>query len=123
PSDITVDASPAELTIAPGKTATIDVTVKRRSDFDKPVNLALDLAHLGTIYASALPPGVVMREGESKTLLDGKTTTGKIILEAKPDAPPSEKVPIAVMGHVSINFVVKTAYSSAPILITVPAAK
>lgn len=120
PSDITVDASPSELTIPPGKTATIEVTVKRRPDFDKPVNLALDLAHLGTIYASALPPGVVMREGESKTLLDGKTTTGKIVLEAKPDAPASDKVPIAVMGHVSINFVVKTAYSSAPILISVP---
>jgi hypothetical protein len=30
-------------------------------------------------------------------------------------------VPIAVMGHVSINFVVKTAFASTPILVTVRA--
>jgi hypothetical protein len=60
-----------------------------------------------------------VRETGSKTLLGPKETVGKIVLEAKPDATPIEKVPIAVMGHVSINFVVKTAYASAPILVTV----
>jgi len=44
----------------------------------------------------------------------------KIVLQAAPTAAPCENVPVAVMGHVSINFVVKTAYCSAPILITVP---
>jgi len=42
-------------------------------------------------------------------------------LEAKPEAKAIDKVPIAVMGHISINFVVKSAYSSAPILISVGA--
>jgi hypothetical protein len=120
PSDIIVEASPNEVTLRPGASATIDVVVKRRDGFDKPVNLAVDLAHLGQVYGSALPPGVRLDEGASKTLLDPKTNAGKIVLQARPDAPPTERSPIAVMGHVSINFVVKTAYSSAPILVTVP---
>ncbi|HEX8199308.1 MAG TPA: pre-peptidase, partial [Isosphaeraceae bacterium] len=80
---------------------------------------AIDLAHLGGVHASPLPPGVTVRAAGSKTLLGPRESVGRLVLEAKPDAPPSEKVPIAVMGHVSINFVVKTAYSSAPILVTV----
>jgi hypothetical protein len=41
------------------------------------------------------------------------------VLQAAANAAPCENVPIAVMGHVSINFVVKTAYASRPILISV----
>jgi hypothetical protein len=119
PSDVTIEATPGEIALAPGQTATIDVTIKRREGFDQPVNLALDLMHLGQVFASALPPGVKLREAGSKTLLDPKTTTGKLVLEASSNAQATEKVPIVVMGHVSINFVVKTAYSSAPILVSV----
>ena len=60
-----------------------------------------------------------LKEAGSKTLLSPKETKGKIILQAAPNAPACDKVPIAVMGHVSINFVVKTAYASAPILVSV----
>ncbi|MBX6311374.1 MAG: PPC domain-containing protein [Isosphaeraceae bacterium] len=119
PSDIQVEAQPTEITLKPGGTATIDVSVTRREGFDKPVNLALDLAHLGRVFASALPPGVTMRPAGSKTLLGPKENAGKIILQAAPTATPIEGVPITVMGHVSINFVVKTAYCSAPIKLTV----
>lgn len=119
PSDITVDVQPTEVTLSPGETATLDVAVTRRGGFDKGVNLSIDLAHLGSVFASPLPPGVVVKAAGSKTLLGPKETAGKIVLEAKPDAPASVRVPIAVMGHVSINFVVKTAYSSAPVLVTV----
>jgi hypothetical protein len=118
-SDVTVEAKPAEIVLEPGKTATIDVTVARHNGYDKGVNLSIPLRHLGGTFADPLPPGVVVREAGSKTLLGPKETVGKIVLEAKPDATPIEKVPIAVMGHVSINFVVKTAYASAPILVTV----
>lgn len=119
PSDITVEASPGEITLRPGETAAIEVTVTRREGFAQPVNLAVNLVHLGQTFASGLPPGVVIKEQGSKTLLDPKTSKGTIVLEAKPDAVAIEKVPIAVMGHVSINFVVKTAFASAPILVTV----
>ncbi|SIN86852.1 pre-peptidase C-terminal domain-containing protein [Singulisphaera sp. GP187] len=119
-SDITVEATPAALTLVPGKTATIDVTVTRHNGYNKGVNLAILLQHLGGTFANPLPPGVSIKEAGSKTLLGPTETHGKIILEAKPDAAPCDKTPVAVMGHVSINFVVKTAYSSAPISLTIP---
>ena len=86
------------------------MTVTRRAGFEGPVNLAVVLQHLGGVHGNPLPPGVVIKEAGGKTLLGPKETVGKIILEAKADAPPCDKVPIAVMGHVSINFVVKTSY-------------
>ena len=73
----------------------------------------------GGVHGNPLPPGVTVKEAGSKTLLGPKETKGKIILQAAPTAAACDKVPIAVMGHVSINFVVKTAYASAPILVTV----
>ncbi|MDR3634457.1 MAG: PPC domain-containing protein [Isosphaeraceae bacterium] len=121
PSDITVEAKPHAITLAPGSTATIDIKVTRDADYKQGVNLAVILQHLGGIHGNPLPPGVVIKEAGSKTLLGPTETVGKVILEAKPDAQPCDKVPICVMGHVSINFVVKTAYASEPILITVPA--
>jgi hypothetical protein len=123
PSDITLDASPAEVVLRPGQTAAIDVTVTRHGGYDQPVNLAVDLSHLGQVFASALPPGVTVRPGGSKTLLGPKESKGKILLEAKSDAPACDGVPITVMGHVSINFVVKTAYCSAPIKVSVASKK
>jgi hypothetical protein len=119
PSDITVEAVPREVVLAPGESRTLEVTVTRNPRYDKPVNLAIVLDHLGGIHANPLPPGVTVKTSGGKTLLGPKETKGKIILQASPTAPACDKVPIAVMGHVSINFVVKTAYASAPILITV----
>ncbi len=83
------------------------------------VNLAVVLQHLGGVHGNPLPPGVTVKESGGKTLLGPKETKGKIILQAAPNAAACDKVPIAVMGHVSINFVVKTAYASAPILVSV----
>lgn len=119
-SDITVEATPAAISLPPGGTATIDVTVTRHRGYDKGVNLAIILQHLGGTFANPLPPGVTIKEAGSKTLLGPKETQGKIVLQAKADAAPCQDVPIAVMGHVSINFVVKTAYCSGPLLLTVP---
>ena len=121
PSDITVEAKPAEIALAPGGTATIDVTIQRRDGFEQAVNLAVVLQHLGAVHGNPLPPGVTVREAGSKTLLGPKETAGKIVLQAATAAAACDKVPIAVMGHVSINFVVKTSYSSLPITISVVA--
>jgi len=115
PSDIRVDVAQKTVTLVPGGTATLEVTVTRKEGFEQGVNLAIVLQHLGGIHANPLPPGVTVREAGSKTLLGPKETKGKIVLEAGPGAQPIENVPICVMGHVSINFVVKTAYASEPI--------
>jgi hypothetical protein len=119
PSDITVEAAPREIVLAPGDSAAIDVTVTRNPRYQQAVNLAVILEHLGGVHGNPLPPGVTVKEAGSKTLLGPKETTGKIILQASSSAAACEKVPVAVMGHVSINFVVKTAYASEPILLSV----
>ena len=94
------------------------MTVKRSARYDKAVNLAVVLEHLGQVFNNPLPPGVTLAQG-SKTLIGPNETAGTIVLEARSDAPPCDAVPIAIVGHVSINFVVKTAYASAPVLVTV----
>jgi len=76
------------------------------------------LQHLGSVYGNPLPPGVSVVEGKSKTLL-GTGSTGHIVLKAAPNAQPIENVPISVLAHVSINFVVKISYSSPPIWLSV----
>jgi hypothetical protein len=58
-------------------------------------------------------------EAGRKTFLGPEDTKGKIVLQASSSASACDKVPITMMGHVSINFMVKTAYASAPIVVAV----
>jgi hypothetical protein len=113
-----VEVSPPTITLKPGQEVKIDVKVKRRADFDGPVTLDVKLRHLGQVYGDPLPPGVTMEDGKSKTLL-GKASDGHIILKVAPNAAPIENVPISVVANVSVNFVVKIAYSSPPIPVSV----
>jgi hypothetical protein len=119
PSDIIkVEVTPARVKLKPGQEVKLDVTITRRPDYDKGVSLDIILRHLGSVFANPLPPGVTMEMGKSKTLL-GNGTQGHIVLKAAANAAPIEDVPIAVMAHVSVNFVVKVGYSSPVILLTV----
>lgn len=119
PSDILkVDVLPARVKLKPGQEVKLEVTIQRRPDFDKGVSLDVIHRHLGSIFANPLPPGVTMEADKSKTLL-GTGNKGHIILKAAANAAPIEDVPIAVMAHVSINFVVKVGYSSPAILVSV----
>jgi hypothetical protein len=119
PSDLLeVKPSTNRLVLKPGQEVTINVTVKRRADYDKPVTLDVHLRHLGQVHGSPLPPGVTLVEGKSKTLL-GTGNTGTITLKAAPDAAECSDVPIAIQGYVPINFVVKIGYASEPIWVSV----
>lgn len=119
PSDILkVDVTPATITLKPGDEVKLDVTIQRRADYDKAVSLDVMLRHLGQVFGNPLPPGVTIVEGKSKTLL-GTGSKGHIVLKAAPTAAPIENVPISVLAHVSINFVVKVSYSSPAIPLTV----
>jgi hypothetical protein len=119
PSDIvSVDVMPREVVLKPGQEVRLEVTITRRKDYDKGVSLDILLRHLGRIFGNPLPPGVTIVEAKSKTLL-GNASKGHIILRAAPDATPAENVPISVMAHVSVNFVVKVGYSSPAILVSV----
>jgi co-chaperonin GroES (HSP10) len=119
PSDILrVEVTPKEIRLKPGEEVKLEVTIQRRPDYDKSVTLDILLRHLGQVFGNPLPPGVTVVEGKSKTLLGG-ASKGHIVLKADPKAAPIENVPIAVMAHVSINFVVKVGYSSPAILLSI----
>jgi hypothetical protein len=119
PSDILkVDVSTTRLELKPGDEVKIEVTLTRRPDYDKGVSLDILLQHLNTVFANPLPPGVTIVAGKSKTLL-GTGNKGHFVLKVAPNAAPIENVPISVLAHVSINFVVKVSYSSPPIWITI----
>src|SRR6202035_3947833 len=96
----------------------IEVTAQRRGDYDKGVFLDILLQHLGGVHGNPLPPGVTIVPGKSKTLL-GKTRKGHFVLKAAANALPIENVPICVLAHVSINFVVKVSYASPVIRVSV----
>jgi len=119
PSDILkIEVSPAMVSLKPGQEVRLDVTVHRRADYDKSISMDILLQHLGGVHGNPLPPGVTVVEGKSKTLL-GTASKGHIILKAASNAAPIDNVPISVLVHVSINFVVKVSYSSLPILVCV----
>ncbi len=107
-----------KITLKPGEEAKIEVEVKRRADYDKPLTLDVILRHLGQKFADSLPPGVTMVDAKSKTLL-GAGSVGHIVLKAAPDAAEIADVPVAVQAFVPVNFVVKIGYASEPILVSV----
>lgn len=124
PGDIrAVTVSPSEVTLPPGGTATLDVTIQRAEGFDKNVLLEVQYMHLGSIFGDSLPKGVTVDGANSTTLLTKGGTKGKITLKAAADAKPAERQQFAVMANVSLNFVMKATYASAPLVVTVtPAA-
>ena len=115
-NDLEVSVANPNITIKPGETVKIEVTIKRRPDYVKPVTLDLRVNHLGSIYTNPLPPGITVDDGA--TIPEGKTT-GTILLHAAADAKPITNWPLAVMANVSINFVMKVWYA-VPISLTVP---
>ena len=119
PSDILkVNVSTTKISLKPGEEVKIDVALERRPDYDKGVTLDVMLQHLGSVFGNPLPPGVTVVTGKSKTLL-GAASKGHIVLKAAANAEPIENAPISVVANVSINFVVKVAYSSPPIWVSV----
>lgn len=119
PSDILkVKLSQEKVVLKPGQEVKIAVTLERKAGFDNSVSLDVILRHLSSVYGNPLPPGVTFETGKSKTLL-GKSSQGHIVLKAAANAAPIEDVPVSVMAHVSVNFVVKMSYASPPLLISV----
>jgi hypothetical protein len=119
PSDILkVEVTPQKIRLKPGEEVRLDVTIHRREDYNKGISLDILLQHLGGVFANPLPPGVTVVAGKSKTLL-GTGSKGHFVLKAAPGTAPVEDVPICVLAHVSINFVVKVSYSSPALLLSV----
>jgi hypothetical protein len=116
-----VKITPTAVTLTPGESKTIDVVLERKEGFNQTVTLDVVYQHLGSIFGNSLPPGVKMDERASQSLLTGNRSRGSIVLKAAADAKPVENQQVAVMAHVSINFVVKMTYCGEPLLVTIRA--
>src|SRR5262249_20970781 len=114
-----VRLSATAVSLKPGESKQIDVTIERAPGFKQNVTLDVVYQHLGSIYGNSLPAGVTVDEKASQTLLTGDQTKGHITLKAAPDAKPVENQQIAIMAHVSINFVMKFTYCGEPVAVTV----
>ncbi len=120
PSDVVdVRLSTYEITLKPGETQRIDVTIERSEEYDKNVTLDVLYKHLNSVYGDSLPEGVTLDGPNSKTLLTGGATEGYITLKAADNAAPVEKQQFAVMANVSLNFVMKATYASKPVFVTI----
>ncbi|HEY3967446.1 MAG TPA: hypothetical protein VGM05_22990 [Planctomycetaceae bacterium] len=120
PMDIrSVTLSTTTVTLKPGGSQKIDVTIERATGFKGNVTLDVLFQHLEQPFGNSLPKGVKMDGAASKTLLTGEETKGFITLQAAADAPPAEKQLIPIMAHISINFVMKHTLCGAPVFVTV----
>ncbi len=119
PMDIrAVRVSATEITLKPGESKRIEVTIERAPGFKQNVTLDVLYQHLEQPYGNSLPKGVKLDGGRSKTLLSGEESQGFMTLVAAADAPPVEKQLVPVMAHVSVNFVMKMTWCQ-PLFITV----
>jgi hypothetical protein len=114
-----VTVSPASITLKPGESKRLEVTIKRSPGFKGNVTLDTVYQHLGTIYGSSMPAGVRIDDGASQTLLTSEQSKAYITLKAAPDAKPVDKQQVPIMAHVSINFVMKWTFCGEPVFITV----
>ncbi len=121
PGDIrSVKLSTDSITLKPGSTVRVEVTIERAPGFTDNVMLDPKFDHLSQIFGDTLPAGVDIDSKASKTLLTGTETRGYLTFRALPTSKPAERRPVSVMANVSINFVMKETYSSPPLFVTVP---
>jgi hypothetical protein len=120
PADIrSVTLSTYDVTLKPGESKKIEVTIDRAPGFAANVTLDMLMRHLNSVYANTLPPGVTLNDKDAKSLLSGNATQGYLTLTAAKDAPPVERQQAVVLAHVALNFVMKWTYASQPLTITV----
>ncbi|WP_166828386.1 PPC domain-containing protein [Thalassoroseus pseudoceratinae] len=116
-----VTLSTYDISLKPGESKRIEVTLERAEGFDKNVQLDLQFRHLSRTYADPLPKGVSIDTKNSQTLLTAGATKGHITLTCAADSSPVEKQQAVVMANVSLNFVMKATYASEPLFVTVSA--
>jgi len=108
-----------EVTLKPGESKKIEVSVKRAEGFEKNISLDVLFQHLNRAFADTLPPGVALDKKNSKIVLTAKDAKGHITLKAAETAEPVEKQQAVIMANIALNFVMKWTYSSEPISVTV----
>ena len=114
-----VTLSDYDITLKPGESKKIEITIDRNAGFDKNVTLDMLFQHLSVIFGNSLPKGVTLDDKDVKSLLSGADTKGHLTLKCAEGAPPCEAQQCVVMANVSLNFVMKATYASRPVRITV----
>jgi hypothetical protein len=64
-----VDLSDYDITLKPGETKKIAITIDRSPGFDKNVTLDMLFQHLGNVFGNSLPKGVTLDDKDVKSLL------------------------------------------------------
>jgi hypothetical protein len=108
-----------DVVLKPGESQKIEITIDRSPGFKANVSLDMLYVHLNSVFANTLPPGVTLDDKQAQSLLAGDKTHGYLTLKAAKDAPPVEGQQCVVMGHVSLNFVMKTTFASQPLNVSV----
>lgn len=120
PADLRrVTVGETSLRLAPGESRAVEVEIERAEGFAANVLLEATYSHLGGVFGNSLPEGVTVDASKSETLLTGGKTQGRIMLVAAPDAPETAGQQFVIMANVSLNFVMKRTYGSAPLTITI----
>jgi hypothetical protein len=114
-----VRISPTAITLKPGESQKIEVTIERGPDFKANVTLDTIYQHLSSVYGNSMPAGVTIDEKASQTLLLGDQVKGAIVLKAAADAKPVKDQLVPIMAHVSINFAIKATYCGDALRVTV----
>lgn len=119
PSDIrSIKLSEYDITLKPGESKTIEVTLERAPGFEANVTLDVLFQHLG-IFCNTLPPGVTFDESKSSKLITGKNVKGHVVLKCDDKAVNTDRQLVPVTGNVSLNFVMKTTFAADPLWISV----
>ena len=113
-----ITATPAELKLKRGGTATLTVRIKRSPEYSEQVLLNMALLFFNKTVGEQLPPGVTV-EGESTRKLTGEVLETTFTLKAAAGAKPVSGWPIAVVARVPITYTIMTSYASNPVLLTV----
>ena len=114
-----VVATPKELTLKRGNTATIQVQIKRNPKYTDQVLLDMAFTFYSRTYGRQLPPGVAIDSAKSELKLTGDKLVGKIVLRAGATALQVKRHPVAAMARVPITYSIMTNYASNPLHLSV----
>jgi hypothetical protein len=109
--DITMEAKTREVVLEPGKTATVEVEIKRNNNFGGRVPVEVYNLPPTVIVANVGLNGVLIHEGDNHVTFT---------LQALPNAEPMNQ-PLVLSGNIETRADQQNEYASEPIVLKVPA--
>jgi hypothetical protein len=118
-----IKLSTTDVTLKPGESKRIDVTIERTAEFTESRTPAVrfDLIfqyRLNWTFGDSLPEGISMDALNSRATIKPDATTGFIIIKADPSAQPIPKHLIPVMANTSRGLA-EQIYSAEPVFLTI----